>query len=182
MVKENIVQKVNLPEGISASVKNGLLTIKGPKGDVSRNLFHPKINIIVDDENVSFEIKRFTQKEKKIVQTFIAHLKNMFKGVTQGHEYKLKICSGHFPMNVSIKGKTFEVKNFIGEAVPRLYSIKDNVDVKLNAEIIQVSGIDKELVAQTAASIEQLTRRVGFDTRIFQDGIYIIEKDGKSML
>jgi large subunit ribosomal protein L6 len=182
MVKEDFIQKVNFPEGISASIDNGIVSIKGPKGVVSKNFKHPKVKIIIDDEGITFEIKKFTQKEKKIVQTFIAHLKNLFKGVTEGHEYKLKICSGHFPMNVSIKGNVFEVKNFIGEAVPRTYELKNDVDVKLNGEIIQVTGINKELVSQTAASIEQLTRRVGFDTRIFQDGIYIIDKDGKSML
>ena len=182
MVKEDFIQKVNFPEGISASIDNGVVSIKGPKGVVSKNFKHPKVKIIIDDEGMTFEIKKFTQKEKKIVQTFIAHLKNLFKGVTEGHEYKLKICSGHFPMNVSIKGNIFEVKNFIGEAVPRTYELKNDVDVKLNGEIIQVTGINKELVSQTAASIEQLTRRVGFDTRIFQDGIYIIDKDGKSIL
>jgi large subunit ribosomal protein L6 len=85
-------------------------------------------------------------------------------------------------MNVSIKGQTLEVKNFIGEVVPRSYSFSKDVDVKLNGEMISVTGINKELVSQTAGSIEQLTRRVGFDRRIFQDGIYIVDKDGKLML
>ena len=51
--------------------------------------------------------------------------------------------------------------------------------MKLNGEMISVTGINKEIVSQAAADIEQLTRRVGFDRRIFQDGIYIVEKDGK---
>jgi large subunit ribosomal protein L6 len=44
-----------------------------------------------------------------------------------------------------------------------------------------VEGIDKELTSQTAALIEKLTRRPGFDKRIFQDGIFMIEKDGKPL-
>ena len=179
---ENIVQKITLPEGISASVDNGILSITGPKGVVTKNFLHPKIKVLVEDDAVVFSAVKFTKAEKKVMQTYVAHVKNLFKGVTEGHVYKLKICSGHFPMNVSLKGNKLEVKNFIGEAVPRLLSFKDGVDVKLNGDIIELNGINKELVAQSAASIEKLTRRNGFDKRIFQDGIYIIEKDGKSIL
>lgn len=182
MVTENVVQKIILPEGISATVQSSVVSVTGPKGTVSRNFLHPKIKVRLEGNEISFSAIKFTKSEKKVMNTYIAHLKNLFKGVTEGHEYKLKICSGHFPMNVSVKGQTFEVKNFIGEVVPRTYLFSNDVEVKLNGEMINVTGINKELVAQTAASIEQLTRRVGFDRRIFQDGIYIVDKDGKSML
>ncbi len=181
MIVENFVQKIVIPEGLSATVNNGLLLITGPKGSVSKKFIHPKVKVSVEGSDVIFLAKRFTKNEKKVMQTFIAHLNNLFKGVTEGHLYKLKICSGHFPMNVSVKGNNLEVKNFIGEAVPRTLSFKESVDVKLEGEFIFVSGINKELVAQSAASIEKLTRRNGFDKRIFQDGIYITEKDGKLM-
>ena len=84
-------------------------------------------------------------------------------------------------MNVSVKGLKLVVKNFIGEAVPRTLLFKEGATVKVEGDIIIVTGINKEIVAQAAASVEQLTRRVGFDRRIFQDGIYIVEKDGKSL-
>ena len=181
MVTENVVQKIALPDGISSIVENGIISITGSKGTVSRNFIHPKVLVSVDGNSIVLESKKFTKNEKKIMQTFIAHLKNLFKGVTEGHKYKLKICSGHFPMNVSLKGKTFEVKNFIGEVVPRTYLLKNDVDVKIDGEVITVTGINKELVSQTAGSIEKLTRRVGFDRRIFQDGIYITSKAGRAI-
>jgi len=181
MVVENVNETVSLPEGITASINNGDLSIVGSKGTVTRNFIHPKVAVSVNNTDVVFSTKKFTKNEKKIMKTFIAHTKNMIKGSTEGHEYKLKICSGHFPMNVSIKGSSLEVKNFIGEVVPRVLKFSENVSAKVEGEIITVSGIDKEIVAQLAASIEQLTRRSGFDRRIFQDGIYIIEKDGKKV-
>ena len=73
----------------------------------------------------------------------------------------------------------FVVKNFIGEKVPRTVSINEGVSVKIEGTEIVVEGFDKEKTGQMAASIEQMTRRPGFDERIFQDGIYLIEKDGK---
>jgi large subunit ribosomal protein L6 len=103
----------------------------------------------------------------------------MIKGATEGHVYKLKVCSGHFPMNVAVAGKDFVVKNFLGEKKPRQVAIKEGVDVKVEGEIVTVESCDKELAGQTAADIETLTRITNRDLRIFQDGIYITEKDGK---
>ena len=181
MIAKDVTETVTIPQGVSASYAEGKLTVKGEKGEVVRVLQHPKMQIKVNDQDVEFFMKSFSKNEKKMVRTFIAHVNNMVKGATQGHEYKLKICSGHFPMNVSVKGDQMEVKNFIGEAVPRRLTFKPGVEVKLNGTEISVTGTDKELTAQAAASIEKLTRRNGFDRRIFQDGIYIVEKDGKKI-
>lgn len=181
MTTENVKQVVPIPEGLTASLDGAVLSIQGAKGTVTRSFLHPKIKLSVTSDGVEFLAVKFTQIEKKLMNTFSAHVKNMFKGASQGHNYKLRICSGHFPMNVSLKGNTLEVKNFIGEAVPRTLSFKEGVTVKVDGDIINVDGIDKELTSQAAASIETLTRRNGFDRRIFQDGIYIIEKDGKKI-
>ncbi len=174
-------ESITLPEGVTATVNNADITITGSEGSVTRAFLHPRIKIILNDGIVIFDASKSSKNEKKIIKTFAAHLKNLFKGVTEGHTYKLKICSGHFPMNVSVKGLKLVVKNFIGEAVPRTLLFKEGATVKVEGDIIIVTGINKEIVAQAAASVEQLTRRVGFDRRIFQDGIYIVEKDGKSL-
>ena len=105
----------------------------------------------------------------------------MIKGSNEGHVYELKICSGHFPMNVSIQGKELVVKNFIGEKFPRRLKIQEGVIVKIEGEKITVEHTSKEIAGQSAANIEQLTRRPNFDSRIFQDGIYITVKDGKQI-
>jgi large subunit ribosomal protein L6 len=168
-----------IPEGVSVSIERYTATVKGEKGELSRRFPSKQITMAVKDNELVFTAKNATLREKKLLNTFRAHANNMFRGVMEGHTYKLKVCSGHFPMNVSVKDGQFEVKNFIGESVPRTMPIKEGVDVKLEGDQIIVTGIDKELVAQVAGRIENLTRRPGFDSRIFQDGIYLIEKDGK---
>ena len=105
----------------------------------------------------------------------------MAKGVLEGYKYTLKICSGHFPMNVSVGGGQLIVKNFFGEKVPRTLEFSKSAKVTIEGEIIHVESTDKEIAGQVAAAIEQLTRRPGFDTRVFQDGIYITNKDGKDI-
>ncbi|MFH1174686.1 MAG: 50S ribosomal protein L6 [archaeon] len=174
-------ESVELPGGVQATFVDGLLSVKGPKGEATRLISVPGLIISVQDKSVVLETKESTKRDKKLLYTFVAHLKNLCKGVTEGHRYVLRICSGHFPMNVAMKGQVFEVKNFLGEKVPRVATLPQGVQVKIDAKDVIVEGCDLEKTAQAAATIEQLTKRVGFDRRIYQDGIYIIEKDGNPL-
>lgn len=181
MKKELFQDTVEIPSDCQITIEGKEVIVKGSKGEIRKNLFNPLIAMNVENNNVILSVKALNKSTKKIINTFKAHLVNTFKGVNQGHVYKLRICSGHFPMTVTVKNDIFEIKNFIGEKVPRQISIKEGTSVKIDGTEIIVDGIEKEKVGQMAASIEQLTRRPGFDQRIFQDGIYIIEKDGKEI-
>lgn len=179
MKQELLSATIELPEKVSGSYNNYLLTVKGPKGEVKRKIMHPTMDVAIDNKSITFSFKKATKREKKVIFSYVAHLKNCIKGVTQGHNYKLKICSGHFPMTVTYKNNVFEVKNFFGETIPRKAIIKSDAKITINGNEIEVESISKEEAGQVAATIEQLTRRTGFDRRRFQDGIYIVEKDGK---
>jgi len=173
--------EIEVPEGCTVSIEDRVIIVKGPKGEVKRNVKNKLLKNEIKDNKVLFYAEKASKNYKKIIATFTAHLKNLIKGVTQGHIYKLKICAGHFPMTVSVKGDIFEIKNFIGEAKPRKLKIKQGAAVKVDNKDITVEGINKEIVSQVAADIEKLTKRSNFDRRIFQDGIYITEKDGKKI-
>ncbi|MBR9692409.1 50S ribosomal protein L6 [Candidatus Woesearchaeota archaeon] len=180
---EKLEETLTLPEGVTATYDavSRTMMVKGEKGELSRHLYTSGVAIATQNGTITFTAKKATMREKKMLFTFKAHTKNMIKGVTEGYVYKLKVCSGHFPMSVAVKNDTFEIKNFIGEKVPRVLKIKDGAQVKIEAEIITVDGIDKEIVGQVAADIEKLSKRPGFDSRIFQDGIFLIEKAGKTL-
>jgi len=177
----DVTEKLSIPEGIQVSIAGRMLTVKGPKGEISRKFIEPSISITVEADTITFKIKEYTKKEKTLLGTYKAHIKNMFRGVTEGHEYTLKICSGHFPMTVDYKNNVFSVKNYLGEKVPRKLTFDKDVAITVEGEKVTVSGIDKELISQSAARIEQLTKRSKFDRRVFQDGIYIVNKDGKAI-
>lgn len=179
---KKIQEDVTIPKGIQVSIGHLMLAVKGPKGEVKRNISNPTLIIKQEGDKVIFTTEKNSKKEKKEVNTYVAHLKNMINGVTNGHQYELKICSGHFPMNVTYAGGEIIIKNFIGEKHPRKLKIKQGVTVKVDGDLIHVEHSDIEVAGQTAADIEQLTRRPGFDPRIFQDGIYITKKDGKSII
>ena len=105
----------------------------------------------------------------------------MMSGANEPHKYIMKICSGHFPMNVSVAKNEFIVKNLLGEKVPRVLRLKEGANVRIEGDIVTIEAADKEIAGQVAADIKKLTRRGNYDTRVFQDGIYIINKDGKDV-
>lgn len=179
---EQLEDSVRIPEGVMVTVDPaGLVSSKGPKGEAHKLLRNPSVAITVEGDVVLCRAKRSTLREKKMVNTFSAHVRNIIKGVQDGFTYKLKICSSHFPMTVTVKGSELVVKNLFGEAVPRVLALKEGAKVSVAGDIIEVSGTNKETVGQVSADIENLVRRVDYDRRIFQDGIYIIEKDNKKI-
>jgi large subunit ribosomal protein L6 len=176
-----MTQTVPIPSGVSATMQGMVLAVKGPKGENHRAVATKRVLVKVEGSNIVVSAKNVTKNDKRILQTNTAHIRNMVRGVAQGHVYKLKICSGHFPMSVAIKGDLFEVKNFIGEAVPRTLKINPGAKVTIQGTDITVESASKEAAGTQAAAIELLMRRPGFDPRVFQDGIYITEKDGKKV-
>ncbi|MBU2561301.1 MAG: 50S ribosomal protein L6 [Nanoarchaeota archaeon] len=176
-----MTEEIELPDKVEVKVEGRTVTVKGPKGELKRTFNFPKMLIKVEKDLVTLLFKNATKREKTQMGTAEAHLVNMVKGVTNGHSYTLKICSGHFPMNVSISGDTFTIKNFLGEKIPRTFKIKQGAKVKIEGNEVTVDSNDIEIAGQVAADIEQLTRITNRDIRIFQDGIYIIKKSGKEM-
>jgi large subunit ribosomal protein L6 len=181
-MKQEIREELEIPQGTSIKTAGGIFTVHGPKGEIQKKLHNPKIKASVINDLVVFEAKKGTQREKRLIKAHIAHLKSMIKGVNQVHYYKLRICSSHFPMTASVKGNVFEIKNFIGETIPRTLALPEGVKVSVDGYFVIVESVSKEKAGQTSALIEKLTRRAAFDKRVFQDGIYIIEKDGKPVI
>lgn len=176
-----LFEEIDLPSGVDATLSGQFLLIKGPKGESKREIRQHSIKINAENNRLSFEAERTTKKDKKLLKSLVAHAKNMVKGAMHLHTYTLKICAGHFPMTVAVSGNKLSIKNFLGEKVPRILQLKDGAAVKVEGQFIYVSSASKETAGQVAADIEQLTRRPGFDSRVFQDGCYIINKDGKDL-
>jgi len=180
-MKADIDVKLDIPQGVEVKIDGALINVKGPKGEVSRKLLHPKIQISVSEGKVILVSKKSTKREKKMIYTFAAHIKNMIKGSEEPFVYKLKICSTHFPMTATVKGEELSVQNYLGESIPRNLKLKQGVNVKIEGTEITIESPNKELAGQTAASIEKLCVIHNRDRRIFQDGIFITSKAGKDI-
>lgn len=180
MVKlDRIEHSVTIPEGVTANIsEDGVVTITGPKGSLTRTFQSKVINLLEDGNGLIVRVDLPRRKQRALAGTWNAHLNNMVKGVTDGFTLNLKAFYSHFPMTMQANGDTFTVNNYFGERVPRTAKILDNVEVKVsNKTEITVTGIDKEAVGQTAANIERCTTVKNRDRRVFQDGIYRLKQE-----
>jgi len=176
MVLPKITETIEIPEGVTIELVKKVLKTKGPKGEIERKFSARNVSLSIATNQIILSSEKPTKREKKMINTFKAHIKNMLEGVKGGYIYKLKICSGHFPMTVTVEEDKLIIKNFVGEKVPRKAKILQNVKVEIAGEEITVESANKEAAGQTASNIELATIIRNKDRRIFQDGIYITEK------
>ena len=173
---------VKLPADVKASIKDYIITVNGPLGSVSKELKNTLARVTVNGDEVVIETGKDNRRGKTVMNTFRAHVNNLIRGVQEGYEARLRICYGHFPVTVKVEGNTFVIENFGGEKVPRKTRLMPETKVEVKGSEVIVTGLNKELVGQTAANIELATRVRNKDRRIFQDGIWIIKKPGKEGL
>ena len=175
MVKE-IARQIEIPEGVAIAVDGFTVTVKGPKGEVSRRLSYPDIEISKEDSSLIVNSRLDRKRHRAMVGTLAAHISNMITGVTRGYEYKMKVVYSHFPIQLKAASDELIINNFLGERKARSAKILSGAKVEIGKDEVTITGIDKEQVGQTMANIEQATRVHGFDIRIFQDGIYLVDK------
>ena len=170
------VSTVKIPENVEGTLEGRVVTIKGEKGELSRDFSHAPITIQLKDKTVTVKASWPRKKEAALVGTVCSHIQNMIKGVTTGFTYKLKIVFSHFPITVNVKGQTLTIQNFTGERNPRKAKIMGATKVTIKGEDVIVQGINLEDVSQTAANIQNATKIRRKDPRVFLDGIYVFEK------
>ncbi|ELZ44080.1 50S ribosomal protein L6P [Halorubrum coriense DSM 10284] len=168
--------EIEIPDDVSAETDHLELTVEGPNGSVTRRLWYPDVDVTIEDGAVVIASENEDAKTNATVGTFESHVANMIHGVTEGWEYAMEVYYAHFPMQVNVEGDEVVIENFLGESAPRRTPIRGDTDVQIDGETVTLTGSDKEAVGQTAADIEQLTKVTDKDTRVFQDGVYIVEK------
>lgn len=165
---------VEIPDGVKVELRGNELVVNGPKGELKRTVKGVTIHVSEDKVLISSGTER--RKEKAMVGTWNAHTRNMITGVTRGWEAKLKVVYSHFPVKFKIEGDRLVIQNFMGGRKSRVAKTYGDVKVDVKKDEIVITGIDKENVGQTAASIELTTKVKGYDRRVFQDGCHLIQK------
>ena len=171
-----------MPEGVTVSVKSRVVTVKGPRGTLTKSFRHEPVEMEMSADGKQVHLARWmaTKKENANLQTFTAHIRNMIIGVTQGFRYKMRLVYAHFPINVNIEAKTLlEIRNFLGEkevrrvpcvggtTITKTTTVKDEI-------VLEGNSIDE--VSLTASQIHQSCNVKGRkDLRKFLDGIYVSE-------
>ncbi|MGD2247979.1 MAG: 50S ribosomal protein L6 [Candidatus Methanofastidiosia archaeon] len=170
--------EITVPDHVKVDVKGKEVTVTGEKGSITRLFKAPSVSIEQGTGCIVMSTPSIRKKEVAILKAVYSRISNMIAGVQNGYEYKLKIYYAHFPMNVKVEENRIKIDNFLGEKHPRYANIVGDTKVNIANDVVTVTGIDKENVGQTAANLEQATRIKEKDPRVFQDGIYLFEKNG----
>ncbi|MBP1357433.1 MAG: 50S ribosomal protein L6 [Sulfolobus sp.] len=171
-------EEIEIPKGINVSVNRMRIRVKGPKGEIEKDFSHiTNIAVNVRNNKIVLETTFADRRKKAQFYSLIAHINNMFTGVTKGYRYYLKIIYTHFPVTVKVANNEVQIQNLIGEKNIRKAQIMPGVKVTVKGEDVIVEGSDVEMVGQTAANIELATKIIGYDRRVFADGIYIYKKE-----
>ena len=162
---------ITIPEGVDAKITANTVKFHGKTGDVEKK-FSSLLSIGIGQNKISIQ-----GDSKALINSAVAHIKNMLHGVQNGYRIKLKIIFAHFPMNIEVKGKDVLIKNFLGEKQARKAMLVGNTKLEYNSkdQIVIISGSDKEAVGGTIANIRRATKIREKDPRVFQDGLYVIE-------
>ncbi|KAG7813545.1 hypothetical protein KL921_001091 [Ogataea angusta] len=175
---------LELPEGVSVQIKSRIITVTGPRGQLSKNLRHIDVTFTkISDKQIKITVHNGDRKHVATLRTVKSLIANLVKGVTVGFKYKMRFVYAHFPINVNVvneDGQEFvEIRNFLGEKRLRKVKVwegcKATISTAQKDELI-VEGNSLENVSQTCADIQQICRVRNKDIRKFLDGIYVSEK------
>jgi large subunit ribosomal protein L6 len=169
---------IEVPAGVSFTVTPGHLAAKGPLGTIERKFPSDVIELTVATGSVTLLllIPADRKRSQSLLKTWAAHIRNLAGGLTVGVEAKMKVVAAHFPMKVSVKGEELVIENFLGEKYPRTTRLWPGTKAVVEGDIVTLNGHDVEQVGQSAANIERVTHIRDYDPRVFQDGIYLIER------
>jgi large subunit ribosomal protein L6 len=169
---------IEVPAAVTFTVGTGTIRAKGPLGTVERPFPSDVLKVATSKGSLTLTLAIPPERKQAqaLLKTWAAHVRNLAGGLTLGVEAKMKVVAAHFPMKVSVRGEELVIENFLGEKFPRTTKLRPGTKASVEGDIVVLAGHDVEQVGQSAANIERVTHIRDYDPRVFQDGIYLIER------
>ena len=147
-------QTIQIPQGVTAVLTDGLLTVKGPKGELSR-VIHPLVHIAVADSTVTVDVDGKEEKaERSLWGTFAAHIKNMMEGVVTGFKKELEVNGVGY--KVAMQGTDLKLELGFSHSV--IFKIPAGMKASVEKNLITLVSADKEMLGAIAAEIRALRK------------------------
>jgi large subunit ribosomal protein L6 len=146
---------ITVPSGVDVAIDGRTVTVKGPKGTLSHTVIEP-ITVERDDSG-TLNLKRPDDERRSKAMHGLSRtlVNNLVVGVTAGYEKKLEIYGVGY--RVALRGTTLEFA--LGFSHPVVIPAPDGVTFAVESPTrFSVSGIDKQLVGETAANIRKLRK------------------------
>jgi len=172
------LETIDVPKGVTFTLTGRRLHAKGPLGAVDRPFPSDALELTTASGKVTITLRlpAHRKRSQALLKTWAAHLKNLAGSLTLGVEARLKVVAAHFPMKVQVKENHILIENFLGEKHPRSSDLLPGTSARVEGDYLILSGYDVEQVGQSAANIERASRIREYDPRVFQDGIYLVDR------
>ena len=171
-------QPINLPKGVSVDVKDGSVSVKGPKGQLSQVL-HADMSVSLDDGVLSVQRPSDHRDHRALHGLTRALLNNMVVGVSEGFTKKLTIEGVGY--RAEMQGKDLVL--MVGYSHPVVVNPPQDVsfDVQDRGRTIIINAIDKQVIGEVAANIRKTRPPEPYKGKgIRYEGEYVRRKAGKA--
>lgn len=142
---------VTIPEGVTAKCESGVFDINGPKGSLS---FTPArdVAVAISAENITVTAKNNSKRSRSISGLTRTLFQNMVTGVTEGYTKVLEMKGVGYRAEVVDQNLILHV----GFSHPVEFAIPKGINIEVKKNTINLDGIDKQLVGETAARIRRI--------------------------
>lgn len=168
---------VEIPAGVTVTINNNDVTVKGPKGELTRS-FSPDIAINIEDNIINVTRPSDSKNHRALHGTTRALLANMVEGVSKGYEKSLELIGVGY--RAQKQGKKLVLN--VGYSHPVEFDPEEGleIDVPSNTKVI-VKGVSKERVGALAANIRAVRPPEPYKGKgIRYEGEYVRRKEGKT--
>jgi large subunit ribosomal protein L6 len=144
---------IAIPNNTQVSVVDGLITVKGPKGELTLQ-YKPAVKISITDEGVLLEPAKDNIESNSLWGTYASEVRSMIQGVNEHFEKKLIIEGVGFKSE--LQGNS--IKFALGFSHPIIMDIPEGLTCTQEKNVISISGASKEKVGQFAAVVRALKK------------------------
>ncbi len=172
---------ISIPAGVTVSQSEGVVTVKGPKGELKQSI-DPRITVKVEDGNIVVERQNDERQERSLHGLYRALLNNMVTGVSQGFTKTLELVGVGY--RASNQGQLLELS--LGFSHNIYFQLAPEIKVETKSErnknpLIILESADKQLLGQVCTKIRSFRKPEPYKGKgIKFEGEVIRRKSGKS--
>jgi len=167
---------IPIPKEVKIDLAGDVLTVKGPKGELTRKI-DSGVMLDIEEDRLLVKVDEKEKNSKALHGLFRALIANMVTGVSAGYERALEIVGVGYRAEVAGRTAVFH----LGYSHPINFALPDGIDARVDKSKVVLSGIDKGLLGETAARIRALRKPEPYKGKgIRYENEVIRRKAGKS--
>ena len=168
-------RKLTIPEKVEVTYNENVVTVKGPKGQLTLTV-NPLINVTIEDNTITVSKVKDTKEANILSGTTNANINNMLIGVSAGYQKELEAIGVGYRFNVA--GKKITVS--AGYSNPVEVMVPEGIEVSPSNTELVISGYDKQKVSEFAANIRKIREPEPYKGKgIRYKNEYVRRKEGK---